>query len=301
MIAQNDSIDSLAEGAGLDQNLSILLQGSEIHRIEFVAERTADQQVVLEFSHPIRAWAVIVDGDRDSTEPAATRQLSILSVPNSRQENAEGNEGETLSAMREWLSAATSSGEPPITLMTLQGAQILWTPGRLAILAHPDRIETVRNALIESLYYEGEIRDIERTLGDIWPQLEADTPLAFEMDQYSIGKKKQLLQRFSQVLQIRARLARIAPHVHCPHLHPPTLASQVAERLRERTRMTHRHDFLREQIEIFDRVYEMCGERASNFTLARSGNTLEWIIIVLLLAQLLLAGFELLTSTSTGL
>jgi hypothetical protein len=36
----------------------------------------------------------------------------------------------------------------------------------------------------------------------------------------------------------------------------------------------------------------MCGQRASDFMLARTGHRLEWVIIVLLAAQLLLWAFE---------
>jgi hypothetical protein len=180
--------------------------------------------------------------------------------------------------------------------MTFQGAQICWRRARCAILAQADRLEAIRKALIEVSFYEAELGDIERTLGANWPQWEADLPLAFEFEERSINKRKQLRQRFQQVLLSRAKLARIGPYVTCPHLHPPTLASQIGERLRERTRMVHRYEFLGEQIEVFERIYEMCGQRASDFMLTRSGNMLEWIIIVLLLTQVLFGGFELLTS-----
>jgi hypothetical protein len=60
--------------------------------------------------------------------------------------------------------------------------------------------------------------------------------------------------------------------------------------------MMHRHEFLGEQLEVFERVYEMCGQRSSDFKLARTGHMLEWTIILLLVAQLLLSGFDSITS-----
>ena len=60
--------------------------------------------------------------------------------------------------------------------------------------------------------------------------------------------------------------------------------------------MVDRCEFLDEQIEVFEKVYDSCGQRASDFMLNRSSNMLEWIIIVLLSTQILLTGFEILTS-----
>ncbi len=150
--------------------------------------------------------------------------------------------------------------------------------------------------MVEVYYYESELKRIERALGECWPAMEADIPLAYEFQENSLGKQKSLQQRFQQVAMLRARLARLGPFVYSPHLHPPTLASQIAERFRERTRMMHRHEFLGEQLEVFEHVYEMCGQRSSDFKLARTGHMLEWTIILLLVAQLLLSAFESITS-----
>ena len=83
------------------------------------------------------------------------------------------------------------------------------------------------------------------------------------------------------------------PFVLSPHVHPPTLASQIAERLRERTRMHARLEILGEQLEVFENVYESCGQRASDFMLNRSSLKLEWIIIILLLTQIVIIVFEI--------
>lgn len=301
MIAKNnhenhaDRVIKKAEMPRHDSLLPGLPPGTEIQQIAFVSERVAGQQVLLEFPHPIHRWAVLVKSDPDQQQTVSADDLLVLTIPASNQEDVE-----LLGKVRDWVDLAAAESQPKSLMMTLQGAQIFWTPGRLAVLAQSDRLATVRTALVEACFYEAELRDIERTLGEAWPQLEADMPLAFEFDEASIGKRQQLRKRFLQILQIRARLARIAPHVHCPHMHPPTLASQVGERLRERTRMVHRHEFLDEQVEVFEEVYEKCGERVSDFMLTRTGNKLEWIIIVLLATQILLTLFEILTSAGSA-
>ncbi|QDU98643.1 RMD1 family protein [Lignipirellula cremea] len=294
---------------------------SSLQRIAFVASVAPQQQVLLELPHAMQRWAVVVPEEGtpaaspsqpvDSStlaQPTAGSKaaapapahpavdLLLLTIPARSSDAVLEAEPDLQATMQQWAEASLAPGEPPCMVMLLQGARICWTPGRVAVLAPPDRLESIVGNLIETAFLEAELRGIERDLGQAWPQLEADLPLAFEFEERSIRKRKQLRNRFQQVLLLRAKLARIGPYVHAPHLHPPTLASQVGERLRERARMPHRHEFLGEQLEVFERVYELCGERSSNFMQTRSGNILEWIIIVLLLAQLLFSSFDLLTS-----
>ena len=114
--------------------------------------------------------------------------------------------------------------------------------------------------------------------------MEADAPLAFTFEEKSLSRRPELQQRFQRVVEIRPRQTCLSPHVHCPHLHPPTLASQVNERFRERTRLFHRHEILGQQLEVFERTYEAIGRRSSDFIQSRIGHMLEWIIIVLLVS-----------------
>ena len=273
---------------------STLPPGSAIQHIAFVAERTAGQTPVMEFPPLLQRRAVLVQGDA-TPQSVAAGTLTILTVPAQVGEATIESEGELFTRLRHWVDAAAPAEAPQSLVMMFQGVQLCWAPGRSAILAQSDRLEAVRKAVIEAAFYDAELSQIERTLGETWPQLEADIPLAFEFEETSMSQQKQLRQRFGQVFLLRARLTRLGPYVHSPHLHPPTLASQMGERLRDRTRMAHRYEFLDEQIEVFEGVYEMCGQRASDYKLARTGHILEWIIIVFLFIQFLLSGFEILT------
>lgn len=296
MIARDQHASNLAVKSNGERTTAGLPAGAEFQQIAFTTAPSAEQQVVLEFPHPNPVCAIDVTHRPDTQLPAGTHRLSILFLATSRDTESLQHDSETLAQMRAWVEDSPMVQPNKSQLMTLQGTQVFWAQGRFAILAAADRLASVRAALIEAYYYESELHDIERSLGEAWPQLEADTPLAFEFDEASIGKRNKLRQRFLQIASIRMRLARILPHVHCPHLHPPTLASQVGERLRERTRLVHRYEYLDEQLEVFENAYENCAERASNFMLTRSGNTLEWVIILLLLTQIFLAGFEIVTN-----
>lgn len=242
----------------------------------------AGRPVLLEFPDTVGCHAVKADGT-----PA---DLLVLSL-------ASDDEDMPPATVREWVERAPAPPRAPASqTITLQGAHIVWGAGRAAVVARPERLAPVRDALIEVSYYEAELRHVERELGSRWAHLEADAPLAFEFEERSVKRRQELAQRFRQVLALRARLSRITPHVMCPHVHPPTLASQVGERVRERTRMPQRLEFLAGQLEVFERVYDSCGQRASEFMLARRSHLLEWIIIVLLLTQTLFVGFELMSA-----
>ena len=202
-----------------------------------------------------------------------------------------------LERARAWVDGDSDSAQKCL-LISLQGAQILWSPGRAAVLAPAERLPAVRPALIEFSQHEAALRDIEREVEAGWPDLEADSALAFDFTEKALGRREELARRFQRVIGLQARLARLVPQVHRPLIHPPTLASQVSERLRERTRIIDRLEFVGGQIEVFDHVYEMCSQRASDYMHSRKGHTLEMIIIAILVASFILQMVDLLSTLS---
>ena len=86
------------------------------------------------------------------------------------------------------------------------------------------------------------------------------------------------------------------PYVLTPHVYPPTLASQVSERLRDRLRQRHRVEMLQEQLEVFERIYDSLGQKATDHRASRKGHILEMVIIIMLAAQLVLSLFTILTA-----
>lgn len=256
--------------------------GTLFHRVAFVLTPPDRAAVLAELPAALGHSAVAVG----SGAPANGDELFVLAVP------AE-DDADLLARVRDWADPPAYGCDRTGQLVTLQGAHVVSTPNRVALVTAPDRLEPARRAVLEAAYYEAELSAVERELADLWPDLRADTPLAFEFAERNVRQRARLAERFVRVLGLRARLARITPHVLAPHAHPPTLASQLGERLRERGRMSHRVEALSAQIEVFERVYEGCGQKASEFMIARTGHTLEWVIIVLLLTQTVLVCVEL--------
>lgn len=223
--------------------------------------------------------------------PANSPVLELVEIAES------GNEPDSVIFQTQtWVEAASTEPTTPLILVTLPGARVFWVPGRAAIIASSGRAESVRNAVLEFARVETEIRRIELELADLWPQLEADSPLAFEFAERSVRGRKHLAKRFARVIALRAALARLTPRIMLPTAHPPTLSAQVGERLRDRARLVPRLEFLEGGLEVFERVYDACAQRSSDYMLARRGHALEWVIIVLLLSQIVLVSVEMLSS-----
>jgi hypothetical protein len=243
--------------------------------------------MLLEFASPERCFAVIAA----SEAPCA---LAVLTIP-----STDFDQPELLAAARTWLDADADPVEPPSLTITLHGAQVLWRRRRAAVVAPSERLKAASLAVLEFTFHEGQVASIEQSIAARWPELEADAPLAFDFREPMVRRRESLAERFREAVTLRGRYARLLPLVHRPPVYPPTLASQISERLRERSRLAERLEFCDEQLDVFENVYGMCGERASEFFLARKGHTLEWIIIVFLAFQTVLLLLERIATTGT--
>jgi hypothetical protein len=189
--------------------------------------------------------------------------------------------------------------EPSTVRVPLYGTQVLWTPRRAAVLGEPHRLAAIRDALVDFATSEARLRWMEQAVSAALDDVAVDAPLATTLDETTLERAPELARRFVRAITIRTQLARLAPAVHRPPVHPPTLASQVGERLRERARLADRLEFVDRQAEVVDRVYELCSQRAGDLTIARRHMRLEWAIILLLAAELLVLSVELLAGRSS--
>lgn len=258
-------------------------EGTAIHPVAFVTERPADHRLIGELPPSLNRRAVALPpGVKQSPD------LELLAIPCDRPE-----ETDWCDRAREWVAATGGAG---VQTLTFQGAVLVWGVGRAAVLAPAGRLPALEAVLAEVAHYEAELRRTETRLGELWPELEADAGPAFDFDDKAARQHTRLAERYGQLLGLRARLTRVLPHVLTPHVYPPTLASQVSERLRERLRMRHRVEMLQEQLEVFERVYDTLGQKATDYKMSRKGHILEMVIIVMLAAQLVLSLFSILTT-----
>ncbi|MFQ3593919.1 MAG: hypothetical protein SNJ82_12130 [Gemmataceae bacterium] len=257
--------------------------GSQIQAVRFVATATASEPGLVELAAPIAQRAIAVAEGQQA-------DALLLTIPVAADPALESDP-----QLLAWI-APDGRDSPQRQLIVLQGAQLHWHLPRIALLASPQRLELVRPAVLEMLFLENELRSIESELARLWPDLEADAALAFSFEERSLTQRDSLRHRFLRVVCLRSRLAKITPRLVIPQVYPPTLASQMQERLRERLHVSNRLEALETQLELFERIYDQGGQRASDYLLSRRSYILEWFIVILLLLQIVLQAIELLSA-----
>lgn len=269
--------------------------GTTLQRVAFVPHGDDPRSVVATVSGTsidavvVGEAAGINRGTSDFFADGVRADLSLLVIPGSAD-----HDGTLPTDVMAWVEEGGST-----QLLALHGAVVAWASGRVAILAPPERLAVVRAAVVEFCFFERELRSIEADVTAAWPHVDAHAPLAFEFNDRDVGRQSEIGEHFRRTVVLRSRLARLVPHLERPPLFPPTLASQLAERLRERSRMAERAGFLDTQIAVQERVYDLCGERSSDWTIARRSLALEWAIVFLLVVQTTLLVVDLL-ATSGG-
>lgn len=194
-----------------------------------------------------------------------------------------------------WGSDATDS--PPVVL-ELYGTLIVWRTGRAGVAAPADRLPTAVAAVREFAATVTELQGIETVIAAAWAEYEADLPCGFTLTEADRGRASDLAARYRRAMSLAGRLARLSPRIHQPLHHPPTLAGQIGERLRDRCRLADREEFASDQLEPIIQLYEACGQRVSEHTIAHREYVLIWAIVLLLAAETVMLLVDLLASTA---
>lgn len=271
--------------------LANLPAGSSVDSIAYVPVDSDLPHELVKFPKSVGQKAVVLNGNADS-RPS---DINMLNVPTCGMEDEA-----TLAAVRDWVDQSKNSAEETALIMSLQNVQVFWSPKRIAVVAENNRLEKVRPAIVEVNRYVAELAAIEVETDAMFEHYDNDLAMSFEYNELAADKRKELSQRFQQAYKLRARLARITPLILSPHTYPPTLASQVSERLRERVRAEDRVEYVSDKIEVLEDLYEMCNQRSNDYLHAKSGNTLEWVIIVLLIFQLLVSVFDYIAAAGSS-
>ncbi len=242
---------------------------------------------------------------RIAAVPARPFELLLIPTDAVASEGHAAEEPAGLEEARLWAVTGLSPASPaidaagtvPVTI-PLYGCHVIWTPSRGAVLGPAARTEPLAAALADFAGREAELRDLELRGNELLETVEADSPAAFAAGEESLGHRPDLAARFREAVAVRRGLAALGPAVHVPPVHPPTLASQLGERLRDRTRLAERHELATDRADFTLQIYEACGQRVSDLAIARRQMGLEWVIIVILVSQLALMVVEMLSSRS---
>jgi hypothetical protein len=201
-----------------------------------------------------------------------------------------------------WVAAAATAtptpagfqpAAPAATVVPLYGCLVAWAPARAAVVGPADRLEHLAAAVGAFAACEARLRAAEAATLALLETAEADAADSGDLDAGSADRRAELAGRYREAVAVSRRLALLAPAVHAPPLHPPTLASQLGERLRDRTRLAERHALAVGRAELAERVAEAASQRALDLGIARRQTALEWAIVVLLVVQTALLVVEI--------
>jgi hypothetical protein len=136
--------------------LATFPNGAVLQRIAFTDKPVAGQEVLLSFLPPIHQYAVILANDAASIE-GQKEVLTLLVIPispNATDPQSQGSPNENLGQVQHWVEALEGSNAAAAQWMTFQGTQICWTPQRCAILGAPERLESLKRAVVEVYYFD---------------------------------------------------------------------------------------------------------------------------------------------------
>jgi hypothetical protein len=222
-----------------------------------------------------------------------TAGLHLVTIPATLEDQAAQAE-----AARGALLAREDQTSATVTLLGLQGAHLVVAPGWVVVIAIAERLELAARAAATTCLHEAELSRVERELGASWQALKGIAPTAFEATPATLARRAERQADFVKLIGLRETYAKLGPLILVPHVYPPTLESQVGERLRERLRMFERHELIESTLLAQEQVHSLVAVRIGEGLDARKGHNLEWGIIVLLAAEVLLLMLELLSSSA---
>jgi len=221
--------------------------------------------------------------------------LDLLVVPTDRGAgSSDASMTDMTGLLRDWVSA--TAGAALAVVVPLYDCLVAWAPGRAAIVGPPEHLASLETAIIAFAAQDASLRDAERRGTAILDAIDADVAASTEPESWSREQQRGLTSRYHEAVTIGCRLSLLSSAIHAPPIHPPTLVTQLGERLRDRTRLVERHELATERAALAERVSEASRQRALELSVARQQIGLEWVIVVLLVVQTALLVVDMLAS-----
>lgn len=211
---------------------------------------------------------------------ASGESLDLLVVP--LEAGADHGAGSDMTGLlRDWVSA----GAALAVVVPLYDCLVAWAPGRAAIVGPAEHLGSLDTAIVTFAGQDASLRDAERQGAAILDAIDADVAASTEPENCSRSQQRGLAMRYHDAVGIARRLSLLSLAIHTPPIHPPTLASQLGERLRDRARLIERHAMATERADLAERVSDASRQRALDISVGRQQIGLEWAIVVLLIVQ----------------
>ena len=265
-----------------------------LYRIEFKQRVGADENVLLRFADPEALCAVSISSAVDAVPPApeiaaaALGGLDVLAMPRNV-----ADEPYWRKELRAWVDEAGPGQAGPSISAKAEDAMIWWRAGRATIQAPPERVGPALLALAEFAFYEAQLRRLEAETAAAWPEAQSDVPFTYSVDRKALTRHAAVGKRAVRVFHRRIEHVRIESHLFEPAAGLPPLARQLGEALREKAGVEERLESLDAQTEVYEFIYELAGQRMSDYSHFRHGVFLELLIVLLLTIEIGLMAVDL--------
>jgi hypothetical protein len=234
-------------------------------RIRFVDQLPGDAVPLISFDDPTPGYAIVI-GHPSGSDVATGLDVTLL--PQS-------------SAPDQLVAGAAS------IYLKYRGVEMTWRPGYATLQCDPGQSELLLPALAEFAHYESELRRIETEIATGWAELDQDKALAFEVKPADLARSEVVGARMNQAFGRRIRYARVEPYLYEPGAALSAAGQKLGAELREKAHIEARLETVDAQLEVYEHVYEMSSQRLGEYRASHEEHKLEWIIIVLLAAELL--------------
>jgi hypothetical protein len=247
---------------------------TKVQRIRFVAKIRDGDAALMAFSDPAPCCAVLGDAAAKPDREDGSEAGGVLDVV-------------LLPPATAPLPQQASPLDMQAIFVKYRGVELTWRLGHATLQCDPGQADALLPALVEFAHYERELRRIEEEIANGWTQLEQDKALAFDVTPADLARGEAVGSRMNQAFGRRIRYARIEPHLYEPDATLSAASQKLGAELREKARIEARLETVDAQLEVYEHIYEMSSQRLGEYRAAREEHTLEWIIIVLLGAELL--------------
>jgi hypothetical protein len=254
------------------------LYAVEVNQVSFVSEAAPGAKLVREFSQPRSARAVQVPLALATLSASSTGVIVI--VPS-----------DTKGADAVRAKLAGEAREPP-KLALKHGAELVeWWPGRALVQVGSETRSEVLAALVDFMFYEGELRELERSVELGEARVLADVEVGHRVRARDRQRWDALFEAMERFTRARLLFARLEPELSTELSPLSAPARRWLGRLYDAALIEDRAEALNYRLEALEDFYEAATQRIADFRWFREGRLLELTIIVILVLEcLLMAG-----------
>jgi hypothetical protein len=266
-----------------------------VTRVRFLTDAAPEAKVLRVFRQPHPCFAV-----EEAMEPGdlarqqlrqETDQLTVVSIAGTAAGEAKKFSGLMLEAAD--LSEASST-----ISIVVNGRSIQWQPGFALVQGRKvhgetDGVEGVLAALIDFAFYEGELRGLERALDGRERDAQADVARAYRIRLRDRRHWLRIGETIESLAHLRLSYARLESELAKAPRSMDGDARQVMTRLLAEAEVEARLEAASNRLEAFEDLYEGATDRIADYRWYLSSEWLEVGIIILLVMEIVLLGFEI--------